>query len=370
VRKSGVFMIAVAALVGVGGVIAYQNAPYRPNSSEKSGYPEESNAKNGVSGATDENLATLRLGIIPERDVYQQRKAYLQLAEYLHTKDLGGPPGGKVEVLTASSYAGTLKDLEEGQVDAAFVGSLIAVLAQDRCGAAVVLKSEELDGRSTYAGAVFVREDSPAQKFEDLMGKRIGGVKTTTAGAVYPLYRIRELGWQARDVPSLVWSGTHDDVIREVLSGSVDAGAVKDLRLDAYRKEHPEAKLRTLSISGRVPNNALVLRKDLPAAKQEKLVTALLGMDRDAAGAAALAALGYRRFLRTSIEEYGPLYDMIDVIGPLWFALDVGAAPKRGGQGDKETGGQGDKGTSAMRTTAAGEGTANREMGVPGKGGG
>jgi phosphonate transport system substrate-binding protein len=325
-------MIAVAVVVGIGGFIAYQKAPFRTDSGARIEIPAASAAEDGQSARSDVSLTTLRLGIIPERDVFRQRRAYLQLAEYLQSKNLGGPPGGKVAVRTASSYAGTLKDLEEGQVDAAFVGSLIAVLAQDRCGASVVLKSEELDGRSTYAGAVIVREDAPVQKFADLMGKRVGGVKTTTAGAVYPLYLIRQLGWQARDVPSLVWSGTHDDVVREVISGTVDAGAVKDLRLDGYRKEHPEAKLRVLSISGRVPNNALVLRKDLPPAKQEKLVTCLLAMDKDPAGAGALAALGYKRFLRTDLAEYGPLYDMIDAIGPLWFALDVGPAPRRPGE--------------------------------------
>lgn len=313
-----IFAFAAATIIGIA-LIAHTYIGFGPN-------------PNAQTAPSEPNLIphlALRLGIIPERNVYQQRTAYRLLGDYLQTKDLGLPIHTTVDILTASSYSSALKDMEEGQLDAAFVGSLVAALAYERCGAEVVLKSEELDGRSMYAGVVFVRESSPARTFNDLMGKRIGGVKTTTAGAVYPLYLIRKLGWQALDVPTLVWSGTHEDVINEVLLGSVDAGAVKDLRFDAYMKEHPEAQLRTLSLSGRVPNNALVLRKGLPAAQKEKLPAALLAMESDPAAVPALAALGYKRFVCSDIKEYGPLYDMIEAIGPAWFALDVGPAPHR-----------------------------------------
>ena len=266
----------------------------------------------------------LRIGINPERDIYQQRRAYRMLGDYLQSKGTG-----EVELLTASSYGGTLKDLEEGTADVAFVGSLVAVLAHDRCGAEVVLKSEIPAGESTYAGVLIVPAGSAVKTFGDLRGKRIGGVKTTTAGAVYPLYLIRQLGWAATDVPSLVWSGTHDDVLAEVSAGTLDAGAVKDSRYVAYVAAHPETRLKKISESGRVPNNALIVRNDLPVAKKEQVVRVLEGMDQDTAAAPVLAALQLKRFVHSDITEYGPLYDMIEAIGPGWFAMDIGPAPRR-----------------------------------------
>lgn len=270
--------------------------------------------------------AGLRLGIIPERDVFQQRKAYRLLGDYLASKNVAAGP---VEISTSSSYAGALQDMQEGQIDAAFVGSLVAVLAYDRCQAQVLLKSETLGGRDTYSGVVFVREDSPARSFVDLLGKRIGGVKTTTAGAVYPLFLIRQLGWEAHDVPALVWAGTHDEVLAEVAAGHLDAGAVKDSRYDAYVAAHPEARLRKLCESSRVPNNALIVRKDMPAAQRARLVQVLLDMPADPAAAETLQALEIRRFTRCDIAEYAPLYDMIEKIGPMWFAMEAGTAPRR-----------------------------------------
>jgi len=51
----------------------------------------------------------------------------------------------------------------------------VAALAFERSGVEVVLKSEELDGRSTYAGVIFVRESSPARTFDDLMASGLAG---------------------------------------------------------------------------------------------------------------------------------------------------------------------------------------------------
>jgi len=315
-NKSLTFAIATAALIGVAAVLTLQRGPWR--ASAASGAP--------ATASEPARSSSLRMGLIPERDVFTQRKAYQKLGEYLAAHQVGP---GVVELRTSSSYDGALKDLQEGEVDFAFVGSLVAVLAHDRCGAEVLLKSETASGSANYSGVVFVREDSAARQFSDLMGKRIGGVKTTSAGAVYPLYLIRQLGWAATDVPSLVWLGTHDDVMAEVAAGKVDAGAVKDARLEAYVAAHPQAKFRKLGTSAAMPNNALVVRRDLAPAVKEKLVEVLRAMSEDPQARDVLSVLEIKGFVKTDISEYTALYDMIEAIGPGWFAMDVGPAPKR-----------------------------------------
>ena len=110
--------------------------------------------------------------------------------------------------------------------------------------------------------------------------------------------------------------------------------------------------MRKLCESGRVPNNALVVRKELPAAQREKLVQALLGMAGDPAAAPVLAGLEVKRFAPCAIGEYKPLYEMIDKIGPMWFVMDIGPAPK---VTDTATRGRGDAATAAgMGTTTRG----------------
>lgn len=269
---------------------------------------------------------TIRLGLIPERDIFQQREAYRGFCQWV-----GKRMGAKVELVTNSSYEGVLEDFANKNVDAAFLGSLVAMLAMDRQGAQVVVKSEGTDGRSTYAGVVFVADSSPVKSFAELRGQTLGAVKTTTAGPLFGVYLMTLRGMiEERDSPHFVWLGTHDDVIREVTAGRVDAGAVKDLRLDAYEKRHPELKFRRLAVSKRVPDNALVVRAAFES--KEALKDALLHMPDDAAGREALSALGLGRYVACEPGEYHPLCEMIDAIGPQWPELGIkGPAPQHKG---------------------------------------
>jgi phosphonate transport system substrate-binding protein len=280
-------------------------------------------------GPTTSAPAQLRIGLIPERDLFQQRKAYQALALYLQKHNPFSP---SVELLTTSSYAGLLKDFEENRIDIAFAGSLVSVLAADRFDVHVLLKSESprAPGKyeSTYSGVLFVREDSPAKSVAGLAGKRVAGVRTTLGGAIFPLYLLQQRpDSQAFD---LIWSGTHEDVLREVAAGNVDAGAVKNTRLEAFERQHPDVKFRRLAQSGDVPDNALLVRRDFDPARREALITSLRAMNNNPEGQAVLAGLGIRSFLPCTLAEYASLYDMIDKLGPHWKRLAIdGPAPRR-----------------------------------------
>lgn len=290
----------------------------------------------------------IRIGVVPEGDIFKQRRAYLALKEYLEEKlpRPTGAPRPHVEILTASSYAGVLQDLHERKIDAAFVGSLIAVVAigeaggradqHGRCDADVVLKSERSareggrGGSSTYTGVIFVRDDSPVRSFEALARQRLGAVRTTTGGAVFPLYLMTRAAMPPADAPELVWSGTHDDVIREVAEGHLAAGAVKDLRLHNYQREHPEPRLRIIAQGPAVPDNALLFHRAYPADQRDTVLRILRNMHEDPRGAATLAQQNIARYLPCDAAEYDALYDMLETIGSRWSELKIdGPAPRR-----------------------------------------
>jgi phosphonate transport system substrate-binding protein len=283
----------------------------------------------------------LRVGFAPETNIFAMRKGYRSLADYLEKKLAGDDkaPPVRIQLVTASSYAGTLRDFKEGRIDAAFMGSLAALVAVDRNQGQVYLKSQGSSGLSTYSGVVFVLEGSPCRSIEDLKGRRLGAVRTTMGGAVYPLYLMKQGGMldgaASSEVPQIAWAGTHDDVINEVVAGNLDGGAVKDLRLLAYEKEHPGVKFRRLAESARAPDNALVVRRDYPAAKREALVAALLGMHEDPAGKAALEAMKVQRYVPCAPDEYSELYKMVESLGRHWSDLNIeGPAPQRPAAGE------------------------------------
>ena len=287
----------------------------------------------GGSPAPEETASTrpsgppLRIGLVPERDIFLQRKRYRILADYL-----AGRMGRPVELLIASTYEGVLQDFTEKKIETAFLGSLVAVLAMDRLGTQVVARPEFAGGISEYHGVIFVRADSPVKKLEDMCGRSIGMVRTTTAANVFPGCVMVRLGfWKRPDRPKIKWIGTHDDVLRNVIEGHIDVGAIKNLRLDALLKDHPEWKIRRLANGRCVPSNTLVVRKDLAEQLGPQLSRALLAMEKDTQGKEALAAMGMTRFLPCNVRDYASIYDMVDCVGPAyWNEIGVpGPAPRR-----------------------------------------
>jgi len=277
-------------------------------------------------GPVEHTGSVLRLGLTPERDIFVHSNRYRQLANYLSNR-LNRP----VKLVTLSTYEGILDDFAEKKIDGAFLGSLVAVLAMDRLDAKAIVKPERPDGCSSYHGIIFVRDDSPIKTLDDLGGRTIAVVRTTTAGHIFPgCVLMKTRLWGRSNQPKLTWLGTHDDVVASVIEGKVDVGAVKNLRLDALLEANREWKVRRLATSKGVPNNALILRSDLAEDLGPELSKALLAMDSDDQGREALKAMDVTRFVPCSQIDYASVYDMLECILPAWKQIGIpGIMPRR-----------------------------------------
>ena len=318
VRKLAWITLSALLLAAVVGGLVLLARPRRPDSAT---------ARKPVANHMDPAGAdALRIGIVPERDIFAQRKRYRALADCL-ADELDRP----VALVTFNTYDAILDSFAAKEVDAAFLGSMVSVLTMDRLGAKVVAKPEFPGPISTYRGVIFVRPDSPLEQVADLAGKSIAMVKTTTAGNLFPILLMKEAGvLDGRGDPRFVWVGTHDEVIMDVVEGRVDAGAAKNLRLDTFEAAHPELKMRRLARSEDVPNNALLLRVDVATELGPQLSEVLLAMHEDPAGRRALAGFGATRFVPCGAWEYEAVYDMVERLGDSWRLLGVdGPAPKR-----------------------------------------
>ncbi|MGN6369231.1 MAG: phosphate/phosphite/phosphonate ABC transporter substrate-binding protein [Phycisphaerae bacterium] len=313
------FLLALVAIVAILSWLAISPTEVAPPASEPAPVPP----------------LRFRLGLIPDHNLYEQRRGYRLLADYLDThvhlnKNIStftqGPPL-RVELVTSSNYAGILNDFEDNEVDGAFLGSLVAVLAMDRCGAQVMIKTHNSTGQDTYAGTLFVPADSPLELPADLRGKKLAAVRTTMAGSIFPQFCFQQLQINDHDRPRILWSGTHDDVIEEVLARRADAGAVKDLRLDAWEREHPGNHFRRIATGPRAPENALVLSRSLSPEIAAGIVAALLHMQDDPDAAPVLQSLQVRRFETCHPSEYAALYNMIDALRHHWDETGIDGPP-------------------------------------------
>lgn len=269
--------------------------------------------------------ATIKLGVIPERDIFAQHRRFRALAD-----EIGKRMEMRVELVTVSAYQDILEDFTSRRIDGAFLGSLIAVLAVDRCNGQLLVKTELPNGSSSYRGVIFVREDSPIQQLQDMNNRPVAMVRTTLGGHLFPVSEFLRLNCQVKPV----FVGTHDEAVFEVIEGRVDAGAAKDRRLEALLKDHPSLKLRTLAQSSPVPDNALVLRGDVDPSIAAKLRSVMLSLQDDAPGRSALMGFEAKGFSDVRIEEYNQVFDLVERIADAWGKLGFsGPPPRRPGGG-------------------------------------
>jgi len=255
------------------------------------------------------------IGLIPELDIFAQKKRYESIAQYISLKT-----GAAVELKILSRYGNILSNFRDEGMDGAFFGSFTGALAINRLGVEPLVRPEYGNGVSTYSGMVFARKDSGIKTARDMKGKVFVFVdKATTAGWLLPLYFFRGQG--IRDYRTwfkeTYFSGTHEDAIKDVLHGKADLGAAKDLVFYRLANEDPKVldELEILATSPSVPVNTLAVRHDLDPALKELIKTSLLAMDRDAEGSRALAQFGARRFIETTVQDYAPVVEYAERIG-------------------------------------------------------
>jgi len=258
---------------------------------------------------------TIQIGLIPEHDLFEQKKRYKPLAAYLSKKT-----GINIELKVLCIYGNIIDNFNALGLDGAFFGSFTAALAFEKLDIEALARPEFSDGTSTYHGLIFVGKDSGIKNAADMRGKRFVFVdKATTAGWLLPLYYFKTNGIE--DYRSFFretyFAGTHEGAIFDVLGKMADIGAAKNTVFYRMANTDPRIlnELTILAKSPDVPANGLIVRKYLAAPIKYKLKEALLDMDRDEEGKEVLKILGVARFIETTKEDFKPVYEYAAQIG-------------------------------------------------------
>jgi phosphonate transport system substrate-binding protein len=257
----------------------------------------------------------LTIGLIPEQNVFRQMKRYEPVGAYIREKT-----GLKIRFTILSRYGNIIDRFTAESLDGAFWGSFTGALAIQKLDVEPIARPLWLDGTSTYHGYLFVRKDSPIRSVADMKGRTVVFVeKATMAGYIFPMAYFREHGVYdlGAHFSEYYFAGSHDAAVAAVLDGKVDVGCAKNtiFRLMAARDSRVDDELLILAKSPTVPSNALGVRGDLDPAIKQKLVEALLNMAQDPDGRKALERFGAVRFLRTTKEDYVPVFDVAERAG-------------------------------------------------------
>lgn len=265
--------------------------------------------------ALDPNAQTFTIGLIPEHDVFVQKKRYEPLLAYLSEQ-----AGVNLEISILPRYMNIIDNFRELALDGAFFGSFTGVLAIEKLNVEPLARPQYVNGASTYYGMVFVRKGSGIRTTEDMRGKRMVFVdKATTAGYLLPLSYFSSIGIE--DYRSwfgeYYFSGTHEGAISDVLHGLADIGAAKNTVFYRMAAEDNQVsrELEVLATSPHVPANGLAVSEDFPAPVKSNLKNVLLNMHGNEKGREILSGMDIERFIETTKQDYQPVFDYAASIG-------------------------------------------------------
>ena len=260
-------------------------------------------------------LQKITIGLIPEQDVFTQKKRYAPLLAHLSSET-----GVSIEIKMLPRYGNIIDNFNELGLDGAFFGSFTGALAIKKLRVEPLVRPQYVDGASTYYGMIFVKKGSGIHSAQDMRDKRMVFVdRATTAGYLLPLAYFKTLG--ITDYKSwfkeYYFSGTHEDAINDVVNGLADIGAAKNTvfyRMAATDKRVMN-ELEILKISPHVPANGLAVRHDLDNDLKQALKRELLAFHQSTEGRAILADLKIEKFIETTVEDYQPVLDYAASIG-------------------------------------------------------
>ena len=218
--------------------------------------------------------------------------------------------GQALEVPAQLIEGSSFEQLRDGSVGVAFLCGLPYVrLCADQPGmlrplAAPVLDEARYQDRPVYYSDVIVGSDSPFRSFDDLRGHRWAYNEAGSfSGCLLVRHHLLQMGETESFFGRVTFTGRHQESIRKVVDGAVDAAAIDSHVLGVERLRNPElaSQVRVIASFGPSTIPLVVGTADIPATVQARIGAALCELGGDPESRRLLASGLIRRF--TPIED-------------------------------------------------------------------
>ncbi len=248
----------------------------------------------------------LVLGIHPFLSSTEIYKRFTPLTEHLSRK-LGRP----VNIHLARSYDSHVSMVGTGKVDIAFMGPASYVKLKNLQGKVPLLAAFETKSGKTFKGVIVVRKDSSIKTLAQLRGKKFAfGDVDSTMSHLVPRFMLLRVGINLKDLRKTEFLTNHENIVLGVLSGSFDAGAIKDDIFNLYEQQG----LRKLAISEPMPDHLFVARKGLPDGTVRKISAILQSLKDTEQGRQVLRSIqnNLTALVPAKDADYDPLRTVLD----------------------------------------------------------
>jgi phosphonate transport system substrate-binding protein len=215
------------------------------------------------------------------------------------------------------------EQLRDGSVNVAFLCGLPYVrLRREQPGllqplAAPVLDDGRCQDRPVYFSDVIVRRDSSYRSFADLRGQRWAyNEPGSFSGCLLVRHHLLQIGETEAFFGRLTFTGRHQESIRQVRSGEVDASAVDSQVLGVERLRDPEldGELRVIETLGPSTIPLVVATAAVPDDGQLRIRDALCRLGRDPVSRNVLASGLILRFTPIDDRAYDDIRQKLAVV--------------------------------------------------------
>ena len=236
---------------------------------------ERAVSENPVPARRTRDRKTVYFGVIPRDNPRIMYEKYQPLLDYLAEKTPYA-----YELVLKKNYEETVSALGSAETDVALLGPLTYLEAHAQYGAVCILKSRGVDGSSGYRSVIIKKAEAPINGLSDLKSKRVAFASSrSTSGNLMPRYLLANSGIHLSDLGEYANFDYHDSVVKAVLKGQYEAGAVRDSIAHKYEK----LGIAVIASSDPIPTGPLVVGMGTPFSVIENIKKALLALDpRDA----------------------------------------------------------------------------------------
>ncbi|BCB96191.1 hypothetical protein JZK55_11130 [Dissulfurispira thermophila] len=210
-------------------------------------------------------------GVIPRDNPRILYEKYQPLLDYLSEET-----PYSYELVIKKNYEETVEALGHGEIEVALLGPLTYLEAKARYGAICILKPRGIDGNASYKSVIIKRKDSNIKSTDELRGKSMAfSASKSTSGNLMPRYMLANSGIHLNELSNYANFDYHDSVVKAVLKGQYDAGAVRD----SVARKYIKLGLHVIAESPEIPTGPLVVGPGTPFSIIENIKRALLDLN-------------------------------------------------------------------------------------------
>jgi phosphonate transport system substrate-binding protein len=181
--------------------------------------------------------------------------------------------------------------------------------------AAPVLRGERYGGKPIYFSDVIVHRDDPAESFLDLRD-RSWAYNEPLSQSGYGITRCHLLSIGETDgfFSEVIQSGSHEESIRMVADGRVDASAIDSQVLAVARRDHPEwtAGIKVIDALGPSTIQPMTVSTRFDADFRETVREVLVGFHHDKRAREALDLGLMERWVGVGAADYDDIRKMLE----------------------------------------------------------